>query len=451
MFGPDTVYHVDTAKVEQAAGCSTSHHLDGRWDEISGIAFSKGKSPSVQLHLTSLLSSSTMSTTVLSLPFNKNETSIVPAWKTALANIKSDFSTQYKLQGNVLERVWGMAASPMSDLIATATVLLPSDSPAYMTPSDYRTVVNITRQNAQDDVMPVNCGFARPSDLKSAVLLFAAKSYVKQLSGPVDMDKLVRAMSSAFEVPDDEIEYDLNILMEQGMEPLQHARYLRLRLFILPEMRNARFRLLAEMASKRDVGINSISKLVVEHLVAEVLKIPASFSRAGKLSGSIYKAYETLRLKLQPEPEFSASENATEIFEETCRICSETIPFESIKWARCKNGHQFSRCGLTFLAMQEPGISKQCTMCGTQFLNEWTLPTLVRSSEDQDVDMADAPGENEPRGEETADRGNGNTGIVTGGNWVHVVKKAAQAEPDGSLARILFAAFDKCVYCGGNF
>ncbi|KIW66194.1 hypothetical protein PV04_08394 [Phialophora macrospora] len=87
--------------------------------------------------------------------------------------------------------------------------------------------------------------------------------------------------------------------------------------------------------------------------------------------------------------------------EELCELCDEPILFTSdLDRARCNRGHQFSRCWLSFVAIQEPGISKYCSKCGRQFLD---------------------PGKMEFQG-------------------------------DGpSLGQALFDQFDACPYCQGKF
>jgi hypothetical protein len=54
---------------------------------------------------------------------------------------------------------------------------------------------------------------------------------------------------------------------------------------------------------------------------------------------------------------------------EQCEICNEPIPFSALTSVKCINGHQFSRCNISFVAIQEPGISKYCAKCGRQFLD----------------------------------------------------------------------------------
>ena len=59
---------------------------------------------------------------------------------------------------------------------------------------------------------------------------------------------------------------------------------------------------------------------------------------------------------------------------ETCEICGDTVSMSlGLAHAACARGHRYVRCGLSFLAIQKPGISKYCSRCGLEFLD---LPKL---------------------------------------------------------------------------
>ncbi|KAJ5261051.1 hypothetical protein N7478_011646 [Penicillium angulare] len=55
---------------------------------------------------------------------------------------------------------------------------------------------------------------------------------------------------------------------------------------------------------------------------------------------------------------------------EWCEICDAGISWESPREAQCENGHLFVRCGLSLLAIQEPGMSKFCPFCRTEYFDE---------------------------------------------------------------------------------
>lgn len=122
---------------------------------------------------------------------------------------------------------------------------------------------------------------------------------------------------------------------------------------------------------------------------------------------------------------------------ETCVICSAKILFESLRWARCQKGHQCGscaflpispkrgplifatgRCALTFLAIQAPRISKKCGLCDRQYLDD-------RYIVEEDPVVVEGPG-------------HGVDGLVLETSKV-------------SLTRILYAACDVCVHCGGKY
>lgn len=123
------------------------------------------------------------------------------------------------------------------------------------------------------------------------------------------------------------------------------------------------------------------------------------------------------------------------------------------------------RCSLTFLAIQAPGISKLCGICGKRYLNEEYLrktDRLIRSggnrqSEDggqQDVVMRDADGgQEEPILPSTETDGTGEGNAKQGEETAQ--GGAGASSNDGrspiTLARILFSACDVCFYCGGKF
>ncbi|KAJ5998283.1 hypothetical protein N7451_006093 [Penicillium sp. IBT 35674x] len=55
---------------------------------------------------------------------------------------------------------------------------------------------------------------------------------------------------------------------------------------------------------------------------------------------------------------------------EYCEICETGLAWDSVKEAQCANGHLLVRCGLSFMAIQEPGISKYCPICRTEYFDE---------------------------------------------------------------------------------
>lgn len=74
--------------------------------------------------------------------------------------------------------------------------------------------------------------------------------------------------------------------------------------------------------------------------------------------------------------------------------------------------------------MQKPGTTKFCSICNAQYINELMLPAL--RVQDTSLGNSDA-------------------------NDIEVMQGGPRQEPMMSLARILYAACDRCVCCGGKF
>lgn len=441
-FALDAIFCVDSARSFNDDKNSTYHHLDGRWDEITGVLFSYNSAKGIQMHMTSLLSSSTARTTLLSLPLEDDEVSTKSPWQAAIVRSKIRFSRQHRLGEHVQDRVWGLAASPMSGLIATATVLLPSDTINYITQAEQVTSINITTQaHSLKELLPAGGGVFRSSAVSTSVTLFELIAHLEDSGQSYRSDSLVEAIQQCAQLPEDWKVMDLDGLNSREFHPADYVNYLREHLFLAPDLRTARFKLIADLARKAVDNAEQVTKLVITNLVETVLQLPSMPAQAGGLSQRICNAHRRLRSRLNgQEPTMTDNSHS-----ELCQICSGAIAFESVKWARCEKGHQFTRCGLTFLAMQEPGLSKSCRICATQYMDEYQLLGSGGPTEPQDVQVTDMPdAQQREDGEPAADE-------TMGGGWVQVLRGGQFTGPEGSLARILFAAFDRCVYCGGTF
>ena len=89
-FGEDTVFNVD---IDAPGDSYRTHHLDMRWDEMSGLAFTNYENGTVLLHVTSLLFMSKVCTTTLMLPLRPDELSARPSWQDAIAESRAAWGT----------------------------------------------------------------------------------------------------------------------------------------------------------------------------------------------------------------------------------------------------------------------------------------------------------------------------------------------------------------------
>jgi hypothetical protein len=186
-----------------------------------------------------------------------------------------------------------------------------------------------------------------------------------------------------------------------------------------------------------------------------------------------------------------------------CEFCEAIIPFEDLEVARCTNGHEYPRCGLSFVAIQHPRVTKMCTLCGSGVFSEEFVAVQeenersgsgnmsqpnnpatnmenegVRKEDDGKEDGEKEDGEKQDGGKEDGgkqDGGKQDGGKEDGGKQdggkeddgkedgqseneydaggVVETTEQPDAEEDEPLtmAKFLFLACDTCIYCGGKY
>ncbi|KAK5016093.1 hypothetical protein LTR39_002262 [Cryomyces antarcticus] len=201
--------------------------------------------------------------------------------------------------------------------------------------------------------------------------------------------------------------------------------------------------------SPKPLDLDIAAKLtdVVVSLSSEVL---ASLCKSDKRSGIILRVYSMVRaMTRQTLGDGTIQDSELGIGKENgdsehCEVCGAVIDFESLISARCANGHQFIRCALTFLAIQAPGISKFCGLCGIQYLNDSILQ--------EDVEIAPASLSQPSNGIDEDGQTLKDALNAEDGGVEQIVTEGKQgANKIATLARILFATCDVCVYCGGKY
>lgn len=81
---------------------------------------------------------------------------------------------------------------------------------------------------------------------------------------------------------------------------------------------------------------------VIRRLVVEVLRLPLALSNATPQSRTILQIHRVILAKLDARSGgASGAPSVSDVDVEKCEICSAGISFESLRWARCANGHDF--------------------------------------------------------------------------------------------------------------
>jgi hypothetical protein len=432
LFGPDTIINVDVAKPSNQ---SLSHHLDGRWDEVSGVALTVENNATQTVHVVSHMSTASSATSSLPISLEESTDLKESNWQDAIHENKANFSALYDLGPNVQERTWGIASSPLGDFVTTCINLLPSDSPAHIIQSEQRSIVAITTNfESKDSPLPSDRGTMPPQDISAETILYCVRQYFIR-GGKIDDS--MRTKNSIRQTVLNTLEVTLPVEappppwsdreannFELNLDNLRASlTCIKARLFWEEDMFFQRLDRLMDMVMQRQPKLQ-LTKEQYRHLATSVLDLPYELREASTFSRQIGAAFGAIKARLEtPGSVVDPAMTDAASFVESCSICQQNIVLESPRWSRCAGGHQFSRCALTFLSIMEPGISKSCRICHALYLNEYSLPEFNKAIKDVKVETS------------LPDSGSSGTSV----------------EPSVSLARLLFAACDVCILCGGKF
>jgi len=127
----------------------------------------------------------------------------------------------------------------------------------------------------------------------------------------------------------------------QSSNPQQIALELRGELFTPPDMIKRRLDVLISPLWPRDQMKDPQGVLTLSRLITTVLAMPGSLSEKSTISLTILNLYKLVLAKLYAIIGRSTETVQDEESTERCDICSEHVPFEDWRWAKCAKGHQF--------------------------------------------------------------------------------------------------------------
>ncbi|TKA63871.1 hypothetical protein B0A49_09297 [Cryomyces minteri] len=248
-------------------------------------------------------------------------------------------------------------------------------------------------------------------------------------------DWILEVMRMPYASPDSNLE--ASPTGKAGLRPRFHAsdpnaivRHLKQNVVHDPEIISSRYSRLLSLVkdaapSPKPLDLDIAAKLtdVVTGLSSEVL---ASLCKSDKRSGIILRVYSMIR----------ATTRQT--------IDGETIQDSELDVEKEDGDPEHFRCALTFLAIQAPGVSKFCGLCGIQYLNDSILQ--------ENVEITPATLPQPSNGVDKDDQTLKDALNAEGSGVERTVSEGKQgANKIATLARILFATCDVCVYCGGKY
>ncbi len=243
-------------------------------------------------------------------------------FEAGIARLVEDFSGKHNLEGHVRVRKWGFASLPARHTNAACITLHPLDMIEDQPPSGGKTIVVLAASERISSTSPPAVQCSPPVKILSWLRTHASKENAKS---KLD-EKVVRVASSAIYAA---FSHDDDLMMwSRSVESM--------------------------LAPSPNLGKDAVVDTQMTNAANESPSHGSPFVPASPIA-------------------------------ESCEICDSEMSMASdLSSAHCSNGHSFTRCAISFLAIQEPGISKYCSQCGKQFLDLWKLespsgPCLVQA------------------------------------------------------------------------
>ncbi|KAF2195354.1 hypothetical protein K469DRAFT_545477 [Zopfia rhizophila CBS 207.26] len=472
----DVTCLIVSAKDASVLGCTT-RHLDGWWDTVSGIVFDSRSPSEPRLHFSSLLSTTRYPTTSLRVSREGFTALPPPYWRSQIQEIQVYFSARHELHGNANAKTWGLASSPLGDFIATCSSPHPTDMVEYLTPSEQRTMIAISNmgEGGGELYFPAQ-GTCAESILFVVKKWFEYNSETEEKAAVAKAEVLKKLMES-FGPPREVERNHSNGAMGFGtyetIDPSNLLTAFKQSAYFDGNSLKDRYNILVSTVCSPEKP-NSLERIMIPfRLTKEVQKLPQALCQSEfsqKIMGNMQVVSQMLFKKGGYELALSNNRGYPV---DTCDFCNSEIKMESLDWARCVNGHQFKRCSLSFLAIQAPGILKYCDICKKPYFNDDFVfsqeDEIGIHSSDQDTEMQDEQANSDATAyllTEAAERlFPGPAATLRETPQEDLQERGLQEEqksgnsngeinryrPEITLAKLLFAACDACIYCGGKF
>ncbi|KAF1963347.1 hypothetical protein CC80DRAFT_530239 [Byssothecium circinans] len=494
LFGHDGLTVLTVSATYATIIDRKEHDLDDRWDDISGAVWDHSDKDRSRLHFSSVTSTMSSPTAAVSLLAEKLAALPSPGWREQISDSQALFSAQNDLKGNVKSKVWGLCGSPLGDFVAACHTVHPSDMLEYGPPRDRHCTIAVNSFKSYSQIAALELPV---KNVSAEGITFTVRKWLentvessKQMPAFQEqvLEKLMTTYGPISEAHSSDSamnSYKSDSLAELTAEFKQNV-------FLHPNTVNDRYTILTNRVCDPTTS-NALSKTLIAYRLANATtQLPANFSRASHFSLSILSLHRELialvNTVINPDQDLSSSiAPISGGVIDTCDFCNAVIPFEDLDVARCKNGHEFPRCGLSFVSIQAPRITKNCTICGMLFLSEEFVDAQEQGS------RPSSPG----GGNKVSNQQNGSRKMevetrqsVTGNHPVETTSEQEQQQSKGnekeketevedivettephdvemmdtqgsdgeehdellvSLARLLFLSCDACIYCGGKY
>ncbi|KAL6702966.1 hypothetical protein ACN47E_010321 [Coniothyrium glycines] len=494
LFTSSNLAYIVVSGQDASIVATRNHDLDMRWDQISGVCWDNAASPTQRLHFGSLLSTLQSATTVLEIGNGEFRSLESPNWRDQMENNLVLFSVKNDLKGNSRAKLWGLAISPLGDFIAACNSVHPSDMIEYGIPADRHATIAISTLRQYSSMRLV----VPSRDVSAECLMFtlkkiSANSIEDASAMPAFADEMVEKLLETYPPPQqpDACPDSCKTMMLDFWKPgeiRQLVHDLKINAVLNHQTLRDRYTLLVARACNMEASGDILRTLIAYRLADATQALPVQLSQSPfsaeismqhrQVLELVHKVVRTKDTCLDADFGGVATVKTTEEAlatgnSDTCDFCSAAIPFTDLWSGACINGHQFPRCGLSFITIQAPGITKYCGICKTPFLND----EFVSAQEDPPhatanfnnaeevqafsvgqvittvttIDDVAMDGQSEMiHMSELQDNGDASQ-LPARNSLASKSAELAPSNPPVTLSQVIFQACDMCIYCGGKF
>ncbi|GAB7344342.1 hypothetical protein MBLNU457_2205t2 [Dothideomycetes sp. NU457] len=396
----------------------SSRKLDTTWKRISGLYFTINELENPMITFAIHYNKALPEQVVFPLPLQNDTSRQNPKWYADVHSTQTMHDSRDENRAHTYVRLYGLARSPLNDQSAVCISTHPDDAVEYFILAAQATTLIISRE---EDNPGKHISACSPSILPCEVGAAAMYPLIRRVvenaeDGPFDASALSQDMLRLAGLSAS-VNVDTTDNTYIGLTDEQAASLFRRRTFYDRESALSRHRRLIQLAKDGSDKVIKPNLAIVRRLVSEALAAAIEIDDEDELSKHILQSYRIVEKKIVSREGHGVDEGLDVDPIEACKICQAIIPFEALRWARCPNGHQSKRCGLTFLAIQSPAATRQCGICNTPYLNEHMIGRRNQTLDDTDHESMSRKNDSVAR----------------------------------AFARTVFAACDACIYCGGKF
>lgn len=245
----------------------------------------------------------------------------IDLFESSIRGPQSDFNEEYDLDGRVLVRHWGAVYHPDRTKAAACISLHPSEMIESCLPSKQRTTVVFT-------ILKSSVAANVPGDMEvyENILNFLA-GLSSKFSPRIDLDRKILANAISL--------VELQFMSSANLSQWAASARSQLTSTGTQSPQQISGQPSPDGANLENGSVTVIATRAGGASLEDVIPLGTADKRSG----------------------------------EVCEVCAAPITFVSATSATCQSNHYFTRCSLSFVAIQEPGISMYCAKCGKQFLD----------------------------------------------------------------------------------